>query len=307
MRHDERLGQGNGEVIARGAVRTAGRAVRVVGLGLVVLLLGARALAALPADDERLCPGGQPAEADLGIAGLACNCSVRHEPAAGPDRWRFRTEPEIRSVRAGGPAEGVLRPGDRVVAIDGLLITTPEGGARWSEVRPGERVTLRVRRASPSEVAETIDTVELVVGSRCPEAPAPPAAPAEEETGGPALPDLSELGDRMGAMGGMRKILPRGWLGLGLSCHCTVQAGDEAPSWTFYELPTVGAVDEAGPAAGAGVLPGDLLVAVDGRTLTDAAGAAAFSSVRPGQRVRLTVRRDGTDRQVELIAGERPE
>jgi len=141
----------------------------------------------------------------------------------------------------------------------------------------------------------------MVVGSRCPETSLPSPASEEAEAGPSAHPESSDLA------GAMEAILPRGWLGLGLSCHCTVQAQREGPRWTFYEPPRIEAIDGEGPAAASGVRPGDLLVAVDGHPLTDEAGAAAFSSLRPGQRVRLTVRRDGVDRKVELVTGERPE
>jgi len=148
-----------------------------------------------------------------------------------------------------------------------------------------------------------------VVG--CPEVHASSGTSAEapvEEPTGPAmlreLPDLPELPD---LSADLTSILPRGWLGLGLACHCTVQAGEAGPHWTFYDTPSVGAVDQGGPASRSGIRPGDLLVEIDGEELTGQAGAASFSSVRPGQRVRLTVRREGVDRVVEVVAGERPE
>ncbi len=277
---------------------------RAVGKGSIVLLLVAEAAAAARPGADASCPGGEPAEADLGIGGLSCHCSVTEDEAAGTALWRFRTEPEILGVRPGGPADGTLHRGDRVVAVDGLLITTPAGGRRWSLVRPGERVELRVRRDG------RIETVELVAGGRCPDGPAArrgAVEPRQRPAEAPALPGLAGLSALSDLRWEAETLLPRGWLGLGLACACTVQLGEEAPRWSFHAPPTVGAIEAGGPASRAGIREGDLLVAIDGRELTAEAGGAAFSSVRPGQRVRFTVRRDGAEREVELVAGERPE
>ena len=41
---------------------------------------------------------------------------------------------------------GQLQEGDRIVAIDDLLITTPVGGRRMANLKPGEAIALRIRR-----------------------------------------------------------------------------------------------------------------------------------------------------------------
>ncbi|HEX2205944.1 MAG TPA: PDZ domain-containing protein, partial [Longimicrobium sp.] len=50
---------------------------------------------------------------------------------------------------------------------------------------------------------------------------------------------------------------------------------------------------------------GDVLVAVDGERVTTDAGARRLGSARRGETVRLTVRREGREREVSVTAGER--
>ena len=272
-----------GAVLGPGAVAT---------VALLALLVPVAAAGA----DRGLCPSGEEPETDLGVSALRCrDCTLSRNERDGSRLWRFRTEPEILGVRSGGPAEGVLREGDRVVAVDGFLITTVEGGRRWSSVQPGQRVELRVRRRG------RVETVEVVARTRCPEDPEAWLGKWGSVTvpGSPAgLPDPPEPPET---------ILPRGWLGFGLSCRCRVQSGEDAPRWTFDEPPAVGKVAESSPAERAGFREGDLLEAIDGEELTGEAGAERFSKLRPGDRVRFTVRRDGAREVLEVVAGERPQ
>jgi S1-C subfamily serine protease len=60
------------------------------------------------------------------------------------------------AVGAGGPAEKAgVRAGDIVETIGGVLLTTPEGGRRWSTIAPGQPVRLGIRRGQT--------TINLVV------------------------------------------------------------------------------------------------------------------------------------------------
>ena len=91
----------------------------------------------------------------LGI-GLACSCTM-HSHADGAETWTFAESPEVRGVRQGGPAEqaGIL-VGDLLESVDGVPVTRPEGGRRWSAIAPGQRVRLGIRRG-----ATNIDLVVL--------------------------------------------------------------------------------------------------------------------------------------------------
>lgn len=94
------------------------------------------------------CPEGHPETGDLGISHLLCvggSCSVNLRTGRG-FAHDFSTEPRIRGLERGGPAWGRLQDGDVLVAIDGVLITTREGGRRLANLTPGKPVTLRIRR-----------------------------------------------------------------------------------------------------------------------------------------------------------------
>ena len=61
------------------------------------------------------------------------------------------------------------------------------------------------------------------------------------------------------------------------------------------------------PAARAGLRPGDVLTHIDGVSILTRAGARRFGGVEPGQKVRVTVLRDGRAITRELTLGRRPE
>jgi len=225
------------------------------------------------------CPDGSVAKANLGITSFSCHCSVKR---SGPvSEWSFLTEPEIHGVSPDGPSAGELRAGDRVIAIDGALITTPDGGTRWSGIRPGDRVSLRVRRDGVPR------TVTMVAGASCEGNAATEAVHAE-----PSPPELPRL-------------LPEGWLGIGLACDCSVDTSGELPRWTFNRSPTIAGVMPGSPAHVAGLRAGDVLLRLDGVRLDTPAGGEAFSLIRPRQRIRFDVRREKAELTFEIVAGRR--
>ncbi|HEY7768019.1 MAG TPA: hypothetical protein VIB55_07535, partial [Longimicrobium sp.] len=79
--------------------------------------------------------------ADLGFTGMS-GAPISTRISDGRAHTTFEGEPRISGARANGP----LRDGDVLVAVDGQLITTREGGRRYSSIDPGERVRLSVRR-----------------------------------------------------------------------------------------------------------------------------------------------------------------
>jgi serine protease DegQ len=67
------------------------------------------------------------------------------------------------------------------------------------------------------------------------------------------------------------------------------------------------AVLQDGPAAAAGVRPGDVVLRVDGRAVdSPAALLRAVAALQPARRAELALRREGRDRTVILTVGERP-
>jgi S1-C subfamily serine protease len=218
----------------------------------------------------------------FGISGIACSCDVKTNPD-GTREWTFRTELEILSVDPGGPSNGILQPGDIIVAIDGQLITTRAGATAWNSMRPGEAHVFRVRRNGG------LLDLSIPVRTRCVE----PRADA----------GISEARAERQVE---RRLLPRGWLGIGLACDCTVSAGSDYPIWMFEQLPTIRAVAPDSPGSAAGLRAGDVLVRVNGLRLDTQAGGQEFSRIRPGSRVRLQVRRSGALLSLEITADSLP-
>ncbi|HUP89890.1 MAG TPA: PDZ domain-containing protein, partial [Longimicrobiales bacterium] len=80
----------------------------------------------------------------LGISGIDCDCTVS-TPGSGHE-WNFRTEPKITSLEMDSRAGSLLRPGDIITAVNGKLITTRDGARELAELKPGENITLTIRR-----------------------------------------------------------------------------------------------------------------------------------------------------------------
>jgi S1-C subfamily serine protease len=61
---------------------------------------------------------------------------------------------------------------------------------------------------------------------------------------------------------------------------------------------------EGSPARKAGLQPGDTLLRVDGLRATDLATTVRFiTSLKPGEKVRVRVRRDGEEKDIEVTVG----
>ena len=111
------------------------------------------------------------------------------------------------------------------------------------------------------------------------------------------------------ARGVMREILAhghvvRGWSGIAADDFSDEQAAQ-------YRLPHGGVVVTGlytnGPAANAGLQPGDILLAVNGRTLRNAQDALTqLASEKPGVTVKLRVQRGTEVREVECKVVQRP-
>lgn len=163
------------------------------------------------------CSEGWSTLGALGITEFSCDCTFDR---AGNPAWRFRGEPQIRSVSGSGPATGRLRAGDVLVAIDGMLITTRAAGARLASIREGVPVILTVRRGN-REIE-----VRIVPDEPCEEQPTPRAPTA---TGG-SVPTPRPPGSAPTPRGVAVAPSPMptppppppsygAWFGFGISCH----------------------------------------------------------------------------------------
>jgi hypothetical protein len=105
--------------------------------------------------------------------GIKCGpCGIR-------DGVRFFDEnpPVVTNVVASGPAdEAGLEPDDVILAIDGLDITSEEGGERFSKIEPGDRVELTIRRGDERR-SMTLEAGERVARRAVYAPPAPLVAP----------------------------------------------------------------------------------------------------------------------------------
>jgi membrane-associated protease RseP (regulator of RpoE activity) len=282
------------------------------------------------------CQTGEIETASLGYAKLECNCVVGYiEGQPGRTLYEFRSEPKLWGIEDGGPADGKLKEGDVVTAIDGYLITTAEGGSRFGAVKPGESVALTVRRdgreldvtITPAAQCKAVtDLVPAPVADMSPE----PARAWSIKTAPRAVvyvrPDtvmvsadpISVRSTAPAEPGAPRvilpppvpdyTILPRGWLGFSVSCSdCKVikVKDEESVRWEFSGYPEITRVEPGSPAHEAGIRAGDVLTHIDSHELTEVEGGRLFGAVQPGDSVAFRYVRGGEERSVTLVAGER--
>ena len=267
--------------------------------------VAAALLVAAPLFAQKPCDEGA---GTLGIQGLRCEGCTYSMSESGIDEARFRTEPQVLAVARGFTRGDRLRAGDRIVAIDGSLITTQAGSRRLVDLRSGQEIALRVRREG-----EVVD-LRITAGSACAlrravgggevEVERVPDLPAGHPTGLPPAPPAAAPPMPMPATPSLPappRLPPSGYLGFGIRC---TDCGIRNDAFSFSAPPEITDVAETGPAAEAGLRAGDVILRVDGLDI-EGAGAARFSAIEPGQAVELTVRRDGGRRTVTVEATER--
>jgi S1-C subfamily serine protease len=224
--------------------------------------------------------------ADLGFRPLSR--TMRTDPATRRMEMVFLSQPRISGVRGKGPAFGVLRNGDVVTAIGGHPITSPEAARRYSEIRPGDRVRLTVRRA------RRLVDVTIAAAARCiaipPAPPEPPVADAPEAPNAPVPPNPS----------GGAELLPERLFGLAIDCDDC--GDDERGAFRFRAPPVVVGVAANSPAARAGLRVGDRLTHVNEIPLTSAMGLPALQAIRPGDTARISYMRGSAVQLVTLKA-----
>jgi len=270
-------------------------------------------------------------EGDLGISGLDCvgECEITIGQSGKEERWSFSTEPKIFSVQEEGPADGILRPGDFLVAIDGALITTRRGGLRWASLEPGEVVTVRFRRdgrvqeagirvasrcAREPMTAVGVGRVTIPTPAPQPDEPVPPIRPDELRVAvgvatAPRVRVAEAVGAYADAVGSYRTAVGlatsgvlatsplldssfTGRLGIGFSCsNCGTSTDEETgkTTWFFSGPLEVTKVNSGGPADHSGIRLGDLIRAIDGHEISTEEGGEAMSSLEVGVPVEVTV------------------
>jgi hypothetical protein len=269
---------------------------------LFLAVAAACAFAAAASPQEIRCPEGHPETGDIGISHLLCvagSCSVNLRTDRGYSH-DFSTEPRIRGVEKDGPSWGRLQDGDVLVAVDGVLITTREGGRRLANLTPGRPVALRIRRADKEMDVTLIPKLGCnmpnlaVLGGgptthaiqKTPRAPEPPPNP-----GLPRPPQPS------------RRVMPPVDFGMEIDCgNCGWRRGpDGTPIFATSWEPKVMRVEPGGPADQAGLRPRDILLKIDGEPITSPAAAELLGRLEPDQAVILEVGRAGSLRRVQIV------
>jgi len=289
-----------------------------------------------------VCGENEIAKGSLGYSGLECNCDftyLKEDRGEGQFFYRFRSEPVILSVKANGPADGKLREGDVVTAIDGHLITTREGGRRFANPAVGRPLPLRIRRDGREMEVQIVPEWECQrIEFAPPAAPAPEAQPAQ-----PARPVAPTAGVVARAVPEPSRVvveapvvvevmpaqpappapvagvavplaprppaaLPKGELGFGISCReCKVgvEGDSSAPVWEFSSNPVLTGVEPGKPAYRAGMRSGDVLTHINGHAMTSAVGGRLFGAIQPGDTVTFRFARNNTSREAQVVAEER--
>lgn len=231
------------------------------------------------------CGPGQAVSGDLGYTGTECHgCTISGKHLAGEPDIEFAAEPVLSGIRKDGPADGKLQEGDLLVAIDGQAITTREAAVHLSWLKPNDPVRLTVRRFGV--------LVELEIR------PAPRCRPVTQPHV-PALIDRRSISERTGSA-------PYGWIGMALDCgECGALL--EGPARTAVTtFPVVLRVWPRSPAAQAGLAEGDVILAIDGKSLKTREAAVILHNLEPNQRLTILLFRDHRTITLTLTAGRLP-
>lgn len=258
---------------------------------------------------QLVCTDGWPPRPSIGVdryhcVGGACRIwGVTGEPVAETilsqeggraywgERWEqvrssfeFTVEPTLWDIDPAGPAAGRVQPGDALVAVAGIPVTSPQAGRILGDPPEGGPLPLTLRRDG------SLVSVEVV--------PAPTCSATTLSMG-----TDESVGLRV-ATRGFDDAEPRGGTGslLGLILRCEAcravdtDEGRQPGRWRFEAYPTVAVVRGSGPAGIAGVLAGDRLTHVDGLDLLSEEGARRLSELRRGEEVEIRAERDGRTR-----------
>jgi S1-C subfamily serine protease len=113
-----------------------------------------------------------------------------------------------------------------------------------------------------------------------------------------------------GADRGQANTAARAWLGI--TYVPLTQAVARQHNLTVNAGALVVAITANGPAAHSGLLEGDIITAVDQRTIVDSVGAADIimndiKGKKPGDTLQVTILRDGAEQSLAIVLGQLPQ
>ena len=286
--------------------RTA-RMARIMVLSAAMLALWSTAASA----QEAACPDGSEGNPWIGVHAFHCpggTCSaVRLYVAAGDGQYtelrttdlpvpidrsaqavsyEFSAEPWLRGIDSGGPAAGVLEEGDTLVAVNGYLITSSRGGRELGTLPLDADARLTVRR-----------------DDRLVEVTLRPIRHCELPLAMTGNTMLRLPYDRLGYSDRWNYTVSRdGTIGASFRCDdCSFTvSGDGDLTWDNPQLLELVAVEQGGPADLAGLLPGDVLLEINGLDLTTDVAADLLLNPDAGTTLDLLFDRDGQQLQANL-------
>jgi serine protease Do len=100
----------------------------------------------------------------------------------------------------------------------------------------------------------------------------------------------------------------RGWLGVSVQdAQASEEPASRGPTGGGRRGAVIAGVERNSPAARAGLRPGDVVTAINGERIeTSRALVRNVAAAQPGQTVRLTVLREGRERELPVQVGRRP-
>ncbi len=159
------------------------------------------------------------------VDGVITNTRVDGRVTSGTSRpaFDFSVQPWLWEIDPDGPASGKLEDGDRLLAVNGVSITSTEAGRILGDLDAGDEVSLDVRRGS------IVSTVEIEVGLTCtgtqvsvgPTAAPSPSLPTALGLGATIwssdslVPDPPAVADAPSPVQGIRRPEPRARSGSG--------------------------------------------------------------------------------------------
>jgi serine protease Do len=193
----------------------------------------------------------------------------------------------VTGVKENSPAQKAgLQEGDRILELDGQKIARSQDVRRaMRALEAGDAVQIKIQRKSQEKTLKA--TLE--------------EPPEDSFLGGGArwLGEEAPGGFSLGMMG-----MSRNYLGVRvLALTEDLRAYFKAPRGRGI---LVSRVEEDTPAAKAGLRAGDVIIAVDGKGISDQSDiASALGDHQPGDKVQVRIVRDGSERTVDVEIAER--